>query len=150
MIWSTSYHHVTILVQRSWPHSLFTVASVHRRQVLLKLHHHMRSLTSKPPTCPSRLQPVRRAKSCLNLLHLDHMTQMSCLMCNELLYQHMCKLCNIPESSLSSWHMLLTYMYLWTNLLCIHVNTISSPKIVTQLPKSNKDLSTEAKSKFEN
>ena len=40
MIWSTSYHHVTLLVHRSWPHLLFTVAFVHRCQVLLKLHHH--------------------------------------------------------------------------------------------------------------
>jgi hypothetical protein len=34
MIWSTSYHHVTILVHWSWLHLLFTVASVHWRQVL--------------------------------------------------------------------------------------------------------------------
>ena len=33
-----------------------------------------RSIAPKPPTCPSRLQPVHQAKSCL-LLHLDHMTQ---------------------------------------------------------------------------
>jgi hypothetical protein len=44
---------------------------------------------------------------------------MSCLMCNELLCQHMCKLCNISEPSLPPWHMLLTHIYLWTNLLCI-------------------------------
>jgi hypothetical protein len=44
---------------------------------------------------------------------------MSCLMCNELLHQHMCKHCNISGPSLPSWHMLLTHMYLWTNLLCI-------------------------------
>jgi hypothetical protein len=75
MIWSTSYHHVTVLVHRSWPHLLFTVALVHRRQVLLKLHRHTWSLASKPPTCPSHLQPVHRAKSCLDLLYLDHMTQ---------------------------------------------------------------------------
>jgi hypothetical protein len=54
---------------------LFTVASVHQPQVLLKLHRHTRSLASKPPTCPSHLQPIRQAKSCLDLLHLDHMTQ---------------------------------------------------------------------------
>jgi len=36
MKWSTSYHHVTVLVHRSWPHLLFTVAFVHRLQVLLK------------------------------------------------------------------------------------------------------------------
>jgi hypothetical protein len=74
MIWSTPYHHVTILVHRSWPHLLFTVASVHQRQVLLKLHRHMRSLASKPSTCPSQLQPVRRAKPHLDFLHLGHMT----------------------------------------------------------------------------
>jgi hypothetical protein len=74
MIWSTSYYHVTILVHRSWPHLLFTVASVHRRQVLPKLHRHTRSLASKPPTCPSCLQPAHWAKPHLDLLHLDHMT----------------------------------------------------------------------------
>ena len=73
-IWSTSYHHVTILVHRSWPHLLFTVASVHRCQVLFKLHRHTRSLTSKPPTCPSHLQPVHRVKPHLDLLHFGHMT----------------------------------------------------------------------------
>jgi hypothetical protein len=44
MIWSTSYHHVTILIHRSWLHLLFTVASVYRRQVLLKPHRHTWSL----------------------------------------------------------------------------------------------------------
>ena len=74
MIWSTSYHHVTILVHRSWLHLLFTVASVHRCQILLKLHCHMRSLALKPSTCPSLLQPVHQAKPHLDLLHLGHMT----------------------------------------------------------------------------
>ena len=32
------------------------------------------SIAPKPPTCPSRLQPVHQAKSCLDLLHLSHMT----------------------------------------------------------------------------
>ena len=49
--------------------------AVSRRQVLLKLHRHTRSLASKPPTCPSLLQPVHRAKPHLDLLHLGHMTQ---------------------------------------------------------------------------
>ena len=40
MIWSTSYHHVTLLVHRSWPHLLFIVAFVHQHQVMLKLHRH--------------------------------------------------------------------------------------------------------------
>jgi hypothetical protein len=32
------------------------------------------SITSKLPTCPSRLRLVHQAKSCLDLLHLSHMT----------------------------------------------------------------------------
>ena len=32
-----------------------------------------RFIASKPPTCPSRLQPVHQAKSCLDLLHLSNM-----------------------------------------------------------------------------
>jgi hypothetical protein len=74
IIWSNSYHHITILIHRSWPHLLFTIASVHRRQVFLKLYCHTRSLTSKHSTCPSHLQPVYRGKPHLDLLHLDHMT----------------------------------------------------------------------------
>ena len=31
-------------------------------------------------------------------------------------------------------------MYLWTNHLCISLKHISTPKVVTQLPKPNKDL----------
>jgi hypothetical protein len=40
------------------------------------------SVPSHHSTCPSHLQPTRRAKSCLDLLHLDHMTQchVSCAM----------------------------------------------------------------------
>jgi hypothetical protein len=33
------------------------------------------SITPKPLTFPSRLQPVHQTKSCLDLLHLSHMTQ---------------------------------------------------------------------------
>jgi hypothetical protein len=33
------------------------------------------SIAPKLLTCPSRLQPVHQAKSCLDLLHLSHMTQ---------------------------------------------------------------------------
>ena len=34
-----------------------------------------RSITPKPSTCPSHLQLVHRAKSCLDILHLSYMTQ---------------------------------------------------------------------------
>jgi hypothetical protein len=141
MIWSTSYYHVTVLVHRSWPHLLFTVASVHRRQILLKLHCHTWSLASKPPTCPSHLQPVRRAKSCLDLLHLDHMTpcHVSYAMSSFIItcasfatYPSYFHLHGIYCSHTCTCR-LITYVS--------HINIISSPKVVTQLPKSNKDLS---------
>ena len=40
------------------------------------------SASSHHSTCPSHLQPVRQAKSCLDLLHLSHMIQchVSCAM----------------------------------------------------------------------
>ena len=40
MIWSTLYHHMTVLIHRSWLHFLFTVASVHRSQVITQLALH--------------------------------------------------------------------------------------------------------------
>jgi hypothetical protein len=47
---------------------------------------------------------------------------MSCLICNELLH-HMCEPCNKFKPSSPSWHVLLTHMYLWTNYLCISLQT---------------------------
>ena len=73
MIWSTPYHHMTSLVHRSWPCSLFTVTSVHRCQVLLKLHRHVVP-HFKALTCPSPFQPIHQAKPYLDLLHFGHMT----------------------------------------------------------------------------
>ena len=73
IIWSTPSHHMTSLVHQSWPCPLFTVASVHRRQVLPKLHRPAVP-RFKALTCPSLLQPVHWAKSCLDLLHIGHMT----------------------------------------------------------------------------
>jgi hypothetical protein len=45
------------------------------------------SAPSHHSTCPSHLQPVRRAKSCLDLLRLNHMTQ-----------------CHVSCAMSSSWH----------------------------------------------
>jgi hypothetical protein len=129
IIWSTSYHHVTVLVHWSWPHLLFTVVSVYRRQVLLKLHHYTRSLASKPLTCPSHLQSVRQARSCLDLLHLNHMTQchVSYAMSSSIIT------CASFSTSPSHFHLhgiccshtctcgLITYVS--------HINTISPPKL---------------------
>jgi hypothetical protein len=141
MIWSTSYHHVTILVYRSWPHSLFTVASVHRCQVLLKLHRHTRSLASKSPTCPSHLQPIHRIEPHLDLLHLSHMTSchVSYAMSSSII------ICVSLLPSLSHLHchgICCSRTCIYGLITCVsHINTISPPKVVTQLPKPNKDLS---------
>jgi hypothetical protein len=104
MIWSTSYHHMTVLVHRSWPHLLFTVASVHRRQVL--------DLPFTLATGPSSQASSWSSPPWSYDL-------MSCLMCNKIIHHHMCKLFNISKPLPPPWHMLLTYMYLWTNHLCI-------------------------------
>jgi hypothetical protein len=140
MIWSTSYHHVIILVHRSWLHLLFIVASVHRCQVLLKLHHHMRSLTLKPLTSPSHLQLVCRAKSCLDLLRLDHMTQchVSCTMSS---FINTCVSFATTPSHLHCHGICCLHTCTHGLITCVsHMNTISPPKVVTQLPKPNKDL----------
>jgi hypothetical protein len=119
MIWSTSYHHVTLLVHRSWPHLLFTVASVHRRQVLLKLHRptvHRSKASDLPFTLATGPSSQTSSWSSPPWSH----DSMPCLICNELLHDTItCRL--IPCVS--------------------HINTISPPKIVTQLLKPNKDLS---------
>jgi hypothetical protein len=106
MIWSTSYHHVTVLVHRSWPHLLFTVASVLRRQAITQLALH-----------PSN-RPSSQASS-WSSPPWSH-DSMSCLICNELLHDTIT--CGL--------------------ISCVsHINTISPPKVVTKLPKPNKDLS---------
>ena len=81
-----------------------------------------RSIAPKPWTCPSCLQSVRQAKSCLDLLHLSHMTQ--CHVLYELLHR-MCEPCNKSKPYSSSWHELLTQVYLWTDHMCIsQLNTL--------------------------
>jgi hypothetical protein len=80
------------------------------------------SVPSHHSTCPSHLQLVRRAKSCLDLLHLSHMTQchVSCAMSS---FITCVSLATIQAMS-PLWHMLLTHMYLWINHLCISLKHI--------------------------
>jgi hypothetical protein len=87
MIWFTSYHHVTVLVYRSWPHLLFTVASVYRRQV-----HDL------PFTLATGLSSQASSWSSPPWSH----DSISCLICNKLIYHHMCESCTkFKPSSLS-------------------------------------------------
>ena len=119
---------------------LFTVAFVHRRQVLLKLHP-TRSIAPKPSTCPSCLQLVHQAKSCLDLLHLDHMTQchVSCVISSFIIT------CVSFATSPNHFHLhsiCCSHTCTCGLITCVsHINTISPPRVVTQLPKPIKDLS---------
>jgi hypothetical protein len=113
-------------------------SSIHRRQVLLKLHYLTRSLTSMPLTCPSHLQPVHRAKSCLDLLHLDHMTQchVSCVMSSFIIT---CVSFAITPSHFHRHGICFLHTYTCGLITCAsHINTISPPKVITQLSKPNR------------
>ena len=109
-------------------------------KVLVKLHRHVvhRSKASNLPFTLAT-SPSSQVMS-WSFPPWSH-DSMSCLICNELLHHNMCELCNISEPFPPPWHVLLTHMYLWTNHLCSHINTISPPRVVTQLPKPHKDLS---------
>jgi hypothetical protein len=99
------------------------------------------SAPSHHSTCPLLLQPVRRAKSCLDLLHLDHMTQcnVSCAMSSSIIT------CVSFATFLSHLHhhgICCSHTCTCGLFICVsHKNTISPLKVVTQLPKLNKDLS---------
>jgi hypothetical protein len=101
----------------------------------------MRSLASKPLTFPSHLQPVCQAKSCLDLLHLDHMTQchVSCVISSSIIT------CASFATSPIHFHLhgiCCSHTCTYGLISCVsHINTISPPKVVTQLSKPNKDLS---------
>ena len=119
MIWSTSYHpcwfiDLDLTCFSPLPSSIGAKSCTSFTAT--------RSIAPKPPTCPSCLQPVHQAKSCLDLLHLSHMTACR-VSCNELLH-YKCEPCNKSKSSSLSWHVLLTHMYLWTNHLCISLKHI--------------------------
>jgi hypothetical protein len=100
-----------------------------------------RSIAPKPPTCPSRLQPVHQAKLCLDLLHLDHMTQchVSFAMSSFIIT------CVSFATSSSYFHLhgiCCSHTYTCGLITCVsHINTISLPRVVTQLTKLHKDLS---------
>ena len=113
MIWSTSYHHVIILVHQSWLHLLFTIAFVHPRQVFLKLHRHV----------------VHRSKSCLDLLHLDHMTQchVSCATSSFIIT---CVSFTISPSHFHLHGICCSHTCTCGLITCVsHINTISPPRL---------------------
>jgi hypothetical protein len=61
--------------------------------------------------------------------------------CNELLH-HICEPCNISKPFSPLWHVLLTQVYLWTNLLCIsHKHIFSLPRLSLNYHNQTRDLS---------
>ena len=88
-----------------------------------------RSIAPKPPTCPSRLQPVHQSKSCLDLLHLDHMTQchVSCAISSFIIT------CVSFATSPSHFHLhgiCCSHTCTCGLITCVsHINTISPPRL---------------------
>jgi hypothetical protein len=128
MISSISYHHVIVLVHRPWPHLLFTVASVHRRQVLLKLHRHTWS-RFKASDLPFILaiDPSSQVMS-WSSPPWSH-DSMSCLICNE----PSIITCASFSTSPSHFHLhgiCCSHTCTCGLITCVsHINTISSPKL---------------------
>ena len=87
-----------------------------------------RSITPKPLTCPSRLQLIHQAKSCHDLLHLDHMTQchVSCAISSIIT-------CVSFATSPSHFHLhgiCCSHTCTCGLITCVsHINTISPPRL---------------------
>ena len=75
------------------------------------------SAPSHHSTCPSHLQPVHRAKSCLDLLRLSHMTQ--CHVSYAMSSFITCVSLATNPSHLHRHGICCSHMYLWTNHMCI-------------------------------
>jgi hypothetical protein len=99
MIWSTSYHHVTVLVHRSWRHLLFTLATGPWSQI---------SSWSSPPWSHDSM-------SCLICNELLHITCVSFAPSSSHLYRHGIYCSHTYTCGL------ITYVS--------HINTISPPKL---------------------
>ena len=87
------------------------------------------SIALKPPTCPSRFQRVHQAKSCLDLLHLDHMTQchVSLAMTSFIIT------CVSFATSPSHFYLhgiCYSHICIYGLITCVsHINTISPPRL---------------------
>ena len=87
-----------------------------------------RSIAPKPPTFPSRLQLVYQAKSCLDLLHLSHMTQ-----CHVPYAMRSFITCVSFATSPSHFHLhgiCCSHTCTCGLITCVsHINTISPPRL---------------------
>ena len=87
------------------------------------------SIAPKPLTCPSRLQLAHQVKSCLDLLHLNHMTQchVLCAMSSFIIT------CMSFATSPSHFHLhgiCCSHTCICGLITCVsHINTISPPRL---------------------
>ena len=108
----------------------------------LALHHCFSpSMLSHHSTCHSHLQPVHRAKSCLDLLHLDHMTQchVSCAMSSFIIT------CVSFATSPRHFHLhciCCSHTCTCGLITCVsHINIISPPRLSLNYQNQIRDLS---------
>ena len=94
--------------------SILTSLALHRCLGPSALSHHS--------TCPSLLQPVRRAKPYLDLLYLSHMTQ--CHVSYAMSSFITCVSLATNPSHLQRHGMSCSHKYLWTNHMCISLKHI--------------------------
>jgi hypothetical protein len=109
---------------------------------LLKLHHHTVH-RYKASNLPFTLATSPSSQVLPYLLHLNHMTQyhVSCAMS---LFIITCVSFATSSSHLHRHDICCSHTCTCGLITCVsHSNTISPPKLVTQLPKLKKDLSTE-------
>ena len=86
IIWSTSYHHVTLLVHRSQLNLLFTIALVHLCQVFAQASPPHAVCHFKASNLPFTLVDGPSMQSLVSIFSIYLQDYMSCLVCNEFLH----------------------------------------------------------------
>jgi hypothetical protein len=106
MIWSTSYHHVTLLIHRSQPYLLFTVALIHRCQVFAQAS----PPRSKDSDLPFTLAIGPSKPSLVLIFYTNHMTpcHVSYAISS---FNDIGELCSTSKPSPTPWVKLLTILY---------------------------------------
>jgi hypothetical protein len=110
MIWSTSYHHVTLLIHRLQPYLLFTVALIHQCQVLAQASPPRVVHCSKASYLPFTLATGPSKPSLVLIFYTNHMTQ--CHVSYAISsFNDLGELCSTSKPSPTPWVKLLTLLY---------------------------------------
>ena len=86
VIWSTSYHHVTLLVDKYQLSLLLTIALVYRRQVFAQASPPHAVCSFKASNLPFTLATSLSTQSLVLIFSIKPHDSMSCLICNEYLH----------------------------------------------------------------